>query len=104
VSNHITTNILVSSNRHLLNARIGITVRTLISVEDDLIQPSTIDIDITPEGAQELINQLEQALRLDTRLQEGRIESYIIQHERLTVDGVSYGEYFHYLDGIPLAE
>jgi hypothetical protein len=104
VSNHITTNILVSDSGHTLNARIGITVRNLIHFEDGLVQPSSITLEITPEGALELIRQLEQAVRLDDKVQLGSAETYVIQHEQITVDGITYGDYFHYLDGNPIAE
>ena len=106
MSNHITTNIMVSSSDWTLNARIGVSIRNLIHFgeDGDLVQPSRSEVEITPEGALELIRQLEQALRLDAKIQEGNAENYIIQTEQISVDGITYGEYFHYLDGIPLAE
>lgn len=104
MSNHITTNILVSDSGHTLNASIGITVRNLINLEDGLVQPSAIQLEITPEGALELVRQLEQALRLDAKIKLGMAETYIIQQEQISVDGITYGEYFHYLDGNPKAE
>lgn len=105
VSNRIRTEILVSNSRHTLNARFSVQVRNLYHLEDGLVQPSTVEVELTKSGVLELIKQLEMALKLDEVVSEDSFDGhYLIQKDQLTVGGTTYANYEDFQEDKPLED
>ena len=103
MSNRVRTEILVSNSNHTLNARFSVQVRNLYHLEDGLVQPSSVEVELTKSGVLELIRQLEMAMKLD-EVVKGDIfdSSYLIQSGQVSVGRTTYANFEDYLEDKPL--
>lgn len=92
----VETNILLNDSRHTGNADISLTIRNLYHLEDGLVQPSAVQVEITREAARTLIANLQQVLMMSSET------DYLIHsHGAIRVEGVSYDSIEDYQNGVP---
>ena len=92
----VETDILLTDSRHTSNADIRLTIRNLYHLEDGLIQPSSVQVEITRESAKTLIAHLQQILMMSSET------DYLIHgHGANRIDGVDYDSIEDYLNGMP---
>ena len=94
----IETTILLTDSRHTKNASISIQVRNFYHTKNGLVQPSAVEVEITPQGARTLIAHLQQVLTLADET------DYIIHNDgNRKINGVDYDNLRDYLDDKPSA-
>jgi len=92
----IETDILLSDSRHTSNADISLTIRNIYHLEDGLIQPSAVQVEITRKSAKTLIAHLQQILMMSSET------DYIIHSNGVNrIDGVDYDSIEDYLNDVP---